>query len=222
MIVHAIVPVKELHRAKQRLARVLDTHERRALSLAMLNDVLVALSRSPVSRIIVIGRDVEAWHTARAYGAAFVMDQSLDLNAALHQAAADIPGHTAALVAPSDLPLLDAEDVGALTGISGDHPGVAIAPAHDGGTNLLLVNPVAGWTFLFGPDSLTHHIAAARQRHLPVHLLRLPHLERDIDDIDDLIWLAQQPGDTSAQRLARMFLDRKGAQLWQSSDMPPH
>jgi 2-phospho-L-lactate guanylyltransferase len=222
MIVHAIVPVKELHRAKQRLARVLDTHERRALSLAMLNDVLVALSYSPVSRIIVIGRDVETGHTARAHGAAFVIDQSAALNDALHQAAADIPDHAAALVAPSDLPLLGAEDVIALTCISGDKPGVAIAPAHDGGTNLLLVSPVVGWTFLFGPDSLTHHIAAARQRHLPVHLLRLPHLERDIDDIDDLIWLAQQPGDTSAQRLARMFLERKGAQLWQSSDMPPH
>jgi len=222
MVVHAIVPVKELHRAKQRLACVLDTHERRALSLAMLDDVLVALSRSPVSRIILIGRDVEAWHTAHAHGAAFVMDQSVDLNAALHQAAADIPDHTAVMVAPSDLPLLDAEDVVALTSISGNHPGVVIAPAHDGGTNLLLVNPVAGWTFLFGPDSLMQHIAAAKRRQLPVHLLRLPHIERDVDDIDDLIWLAQQPGDTSAQRLARMFLDRKGAQLWQSSDMPPH
>ncbi len=222
MVIHAIVPVKELHRAKQRLARVLDAHERQTLSLAMLNDVLVALSRSPVSRIIVIGRDVEAYHTARTHGATFVIDQSSTLNEALHQAAEDIPDHAAALVAPSDLPLLGVEDVIALIRMSGDNPGVALAPAHDGGTNLLLVNPVAGWTFLFGPDSLTHHIVEARQRQLPVHLLRLPHLERDVDDIDDLIWLAQQPGDTSAQRLARMFLERKGAQIWQSSDMPPH
>jgi 2-phospho-L-lactate guanylyltransferase len=66
MVIHAIVPVKELHRAKQRLARVLDAHERQTLSLAMLNDVLVALSRSPVSRIIVIGRDVEAYGIQRA------------------------------------------------------------------------------------------------------------------------------------------------------------
>ncbi|MGQ9549093.1 MAG: 2-phospho-L-lactate guanylyltransferase [Roseiflexus sp.] len=222
MIIHAIVPVKELRRAKQRLAQVLDTRERQALSLAMLDDVLVALSRSPVSRIVVIGRDVEARHTAYAHGAAFVMDRSSTLNDALYQAAADIPDHAAMLVAPSDLPLLGTEDVIALTCISGNDPGVAIAPAHDGGTNLLLVNPVAGWTFLFGPDSLTHHIAEATRRQLPVHLLRLPHLERDIDDIDDLIWLTQQPGNTSAQRLARMFLEQKGAQTWQSLDMPPH
>lgn len=222
MVIHAIVPVKELHRAKQRLARGLDISERRALSLTMLEDVLVALSRSPVSRVIVIGRDVEARHTACAHGAVFVMDRSASLNEALHQAAADVPDDAAVLVAPSDLPLLDAGDVVALTRISGDDPGVVIAPAHDGGTNLLLVNPVAGWTFLFGPDSLTHHITEARRRRLPVYLLRLPHLERDIDDIDDLIWLVQQPGNTAAQRLVRMFLERKGAQIWQSSDMPPH
>lgn len=207
MEIHAIVPVKELRQAKQRLAQALDAHERRELSLAMLGDVLAALSQSPVRRITVISRDVAAYQVATAHGAAIVVDQTSDLNAALHQAAADVPDSAAILVAPSDIPLLRAEDVEALSTTSG----VALAPAHDGGTNLLLAPAARGWTFLFGPDSFARHCAEAWRRGLPVHVVRLPHLERDIDEIDDLIWLAHQAGDAAAQRLARRFLEHKGA-----------
>jgi 2-phospho-L-lactate guanylyltransferase len=216
MEIHAIVPVKELQRAKQRLAHVLDGHERQALSLAMLSDVLAALSQAPLRRMMVISRDTAAYQTATAYGAAIVVDQTTDLNAALRQAAADVPDDAAILVAPSDIPLLRAEDVVALSEISG----VALIPAHDGGTNLLLVQPARGWTFLFGSNSCARHCAEARSRGLPVHIVRRPHLERDIDEIDDLIWLVQHPGHTAAQRLAREFLERKGAYIWRLSDMP--
>lgn len=216
MEIHTIVPVKELRQAKQRLAHALDAHERRELSLAMLGDVLAALSQSPIHRITVISRDVAAYQIAAMYGAAVVVDQTSDLNAALCQAAADVPGAAAILVTPSDIPLLRAEDIATLSATSG----VALTPAHDGGTNLLLVHPARGWTFLFGPDSFVRHCAEARRRGLPVHVVRMPHLERDIDEIDDLIWLAQQPGTTAAQRLAREFLERKGAHRWRLSDMP--
>ncbi len=218
MEIHAIVPVKELRQAKRRLAPVLDAHERQALSLSMLGDVLMALSRSPVCRITVISRDAAAHQVAIAHGAAIVVDRASDLNAALRQAVADLPARTAVLVAPSDLPLLRPDDVL----MAAETSGVVIVPAHDGGTNLLLVTSAQEWTFLFGPDSCARHCEEARRRGLPVRFVRLPHLERDIDEPDDLIWLAQQPGSTSAQRLAREFLERKGARQWQSSDMPQH
>ncbi|MCS6939284.1 MAG: 2-phospho-L-lactate guanylyltransferase [Roseiflexaceae bacterium] len=210
MDIHAIVPVKELRLAKQRLAHALDAHERHALSLAMLGDVLAALLHSPVQRVTVISRDMAACQMAIAYGAAIVVDQTSDLNAALQQAADNVPDHAAVLVAPSDIPLLQADDVMVLSKLSG----VAITPSHDGGTNLLLVRPVRRWKFLFGPDSCARHSAEARRLGLTVHIIHLPHLARDIDEVDDLIWLAQQPGNTSAQCLARDLLERRGAHIW--------
>ena len=47
MGVWAVVPVKELDRAKERLAAVLPPERRRALMLAMLEDVLTALAATP-------------------------------------------------------------------------------------------------------------------------------------------------------------------------------
>ena len=47
MGVWAVVPVKELDRAKERLAPVLPPERRRALMLAMLEDVLAALAAAP-------------------------------------------------------------------------------------------------------------------------------------------------------------------------------
>lgn len=211
MDIYAIVPVKELRQAKQRLADALNVHERRMLSLAMLGDVLAALSQSPVRRVTVISRDAAVFQIAAAHGAAIVVDQTFDLNAALQEAAADVPDDAAVLVAPSDIPLLQAEDVALLL----ERAGVVIVPAHDGGTNLLLAPSAKEWTFLFGPDSCARHYAEARRRGLPVHVVRLPHLERDIDEIDDLIWLARQPGNTSAQCLARELLEHRGAHIWQ-------
>ncbi|ABU60013.1 MULTISPECIES: 2-phospho-L-lactate guanylyltransferase [Roseiflexus] len=210
MDLYAIVPVKELRHAKQRLAHALDAHERQELSLAMLGDVLAALSQSQVRRVTVISRDTAAYQIATAYGAVIAVDQTSDLNAALYQAAVDVPDDAAILIVPSDVPLLRADDVMMLAA----QPGVAITPAHDGGTNLLLTPAIRGWTFLFGPDSFVRHCAEARRRGWTVHVVRLPHLERDIDEVDDLVWLAQQPGHTAAQRLAREFLMRKGARIW--------
>ncbi|MCS6840249.1 MAG: 2-phospho-L-lactate guanylyltransferase [Roseiflexus sp.] len=210
MEIHALVPVKKLRQAKQRLAHALNIHERQALSLAMLGDVLAALSQSSVRRVTVISQDTAAYQTASAYGAAIAADRASDLNAALQQAAAAVPDNAAVLVAPSDIPLLRADDIAALS----EQSGVTIVPAHDGGTNLLLVRPAREWTFLFGPNSCARHSAEARRLGLPVHMVYLPHLERDIDELDDLIWLAQQPGNTAAQRLARTFLESKGARIW--------
>ena len=47
MALWAVVPVKELDRAKERLASRLSSELRRALMLAMLEDVLAALAITP-------------------------------------------------------------------------------------------------------------------------------------------------------------------------------
>jgi 2-phospho-L-lactate/phosphoenolpyruvate guanylyltransferase len=53
-MLHAIVPMKSLALAKSRLAGLLDPPERRALALAMLEDVLRAAEMAPsISRTLV-------------------------------------------------------------------------------------------------------------------------------------------------------------------------
>jgi 2-phospho-L-lactate/phosphoenolpyruvate guanylyltransferase len=69
----AVVPVKELDRAKQRLAALLSPKLRRALMLAMLDDVLAALAAtSGLAGIGVVTVDAAASRLAMSYGARIV------------------------------------------------------------------------------------------------------------------------------------------------------
>lgn len=206
MMIHAVVPVKVLSAAKQRLAHLLGPAERQALSLAMLDDVLAALGETRDTTATIISRDSRAMELALARGAAAISDHTSDLNAALMQAARQLPDAAAMLVVPSDLPLVRPDDIAALACAFDEHHTIVMAPAHDGGTNALLLRPGEGMPFLFGPDSLARHMIAAAELGLRARLVRLPHLEHDIDDMDDLVWLARQPGESMAQRLAREFL----------------
>ncbi|HEX6209462.1 MAG TPA: 2-phospho-L-lactate guanylyltransferase, partial [Methylomirabilota bacterium] len=65
----AAVPVKDLVNAKQRLVRVLDAAERRALARTMLTDVLRALGGAGLDRVWVVTREPEVAALARAFGA---------------------------------------------------------------------------------------------------------------------------------------------------------
>lgn len=207
-MIHAVVPVKILSAAKQRLAAILGAAERQALALAMLEDVLAALGQSANLTTTIISRDPRALECAASYGAGNIADHTADLNGALRHAAAQLPGSAVMLIVPSDLPLLRPDDIATLTAALDDRQGIVAAPAHDGGTNILLLRPDEGMPFLFGSNSLARHLAAAEQHGLRARIIRLAHLEYDIDDMDDLIWLARQPGDTAAQRLARRYLER--------------
>ena len=66
----AVVPVKDLVRAKQRLAALLPSSERRTLVLLMLEDVLLTLRRVPaLSGIMVVTREGEVASRAQRFGA---------------------------------------------------------------------------------------------------------------------------------------------------------
>src|ERR1700733_4565416 len=66
----AILPVKSLDQAKQRLRSGLAPHDRRALVEAMFADALVALGRvSAIERIVVVSGDRVAQRIAGGYGA---------------------------------------------------------------------------------------------------------------------------------------------------------
>lgn len=202
----AIVPVKTLATAKTRLSHFLSPTERRALVLAMLDDVLAALLAAQcVDRVGVISADALVLAQASARGVDALVDQSADLNAALTQAARHYAGAgaTAALLLHADLPLVTPVEIEQMIACGLRAPGALLAPSRDGGTNALLAGPPLALPFHFGANSLAQHIAAAREQGVEVRQFRRPGLELDIDRPDDLWLLAETPGATATQQLAR-------------------
>lgn len=196
---HAVVPVKTLAQAKRRLAPLLDAPARRALSLAMLADILARLRRSPViASLTVVTADAEVAALAAAAGAA-LLRQPADrgLSAAVAAAARHLAAAGAGnlLYLPADVPLLAEADLRALWRSGGGAPSVTLVPAHDGlGTNALLCRPPDILPFAFEGASCARHLALARARGLPAELLALPGPALDIDRPDDLARLGARLG----------------------------
>src|SRR5437763_5213311 len=110
MAVWALVPVKELDLAKERLAPVLPPERRRALMLAMLEDVLAALAATPgLEGLAVVTVDAAARGLAARYRARIIETGARDGHSGAVAAAARVlaaqqcPGM---LTVPGDIPLV--------------------------------------------------------------------------------------------------------------------
>ncbi len=192
----AIVPMNRLSLAKSRLASALDPEGRRQLALWMGERVLRAIRESDlVERSAVVSPDPEVMTWARERDIEALSQSEGDLNAGLELGrqwsiaqAAD-----ALLVLFGDLPLLAAADVRSLIEAvrSRDTPAaVALAPDRaDTGTNALALRPPGALPFLFGAESFSRHIEAARQFGLDVRVIRRIGTSFDVDtpgDLDEL------------------------------------
>ncbi len=191
----AVVPVKSLARAKQRLSPMLTPRQRRLLVLAMLNDVLDALAGTPMLRgIMVISPDHGVGPVSAAAGAVCVF-QAGDIGyaASADQAARIAAGQYGAdgiMVVPADMPAATPED---FTAVLQAHagPGCTIVPSWDGeGSNCVVLSPPMAMGFLFGPSSFRRHVEAASRAGIAATLVDRPSLSRDIDTPADLACLA--------------------------------
>ena len=186
----AVVPVKPFTQAKSRLASILSPVDRALLSRSFLRHVLDAAQSAPsVAQIVVVSRDAEALHLAEERGLIALSEEWRGLNQALAQATRRIAeqGAGALLILPTDLPLVEPDDIEALWALALDEPAVVIAPARrGGGTNALLVRPPGILSYRFGPGSFNAHCAQARAAGIPLFVVRSPHLALDVDSPDDL------------------------------------
>jgi FO synthase len=186
----AVVPVKALAAAKQRLSSALTPPSRTGLVLAMLEDVLATLARVPaVERTVVVTRDAEVRATAERQGATVVAEpEGAGLNASIAAglAAATAAGAERGLVVPADVPLATPTEIEAV--LRHAAPGAcAIAPdaAHEG-TNALLLPLPAPFPTAFGAGSFSRHRAAAAAAGLAMPVVERDGLAHDIDEPDDL------------------------------------
>jgi 2-phospho-L-lactate guanylyltransferase len=206
----AVVPVKDLERAKRRLAGALDPAARRGLSLAMLADVLDALDATPgLDGIAVVSRDADVTALARRRGLRVIPEAGAGLNAAVAQAGNVLSAEGCArlLVMPADLPLAAPEEIAAVLAALPEAPGLALVPDRHGvGTNALACTPPDAVAPSFGAGSFARHLEAARDAGVPATVLRLPGLGLDIDTPEDLRAFMETPGATwthAALRAAR-------------------
>jgi 2-phospho-L-lactate/phosphoenolpyruvate guanylyltransferase len=198
----AVVPVKDLARAKQRLSARIGMAERRALVLLMLEDVLSILRRvEGLSRVMVVTREGEVAKRAERFGAEVLQEPANDgYTSAVERAARELTrrGEPAMLTIPGDVPGASPDEIARLLAASPAPPSIVLAPSRDGrGTNAALVSPPDAFDLRFGEPSFAAHVARAEGAGLAIEVLRLPGLGLDLDSPDDLDAFLRAPTPTA-------------------------
>jgi 2-phospho-L-lactate/phosphoenolpyruvate guanylyltransferase len=191
----AIVPVKSFALGKSRLAAILGAEQRTALNRRLFGRVLdAAQSHFSANRIVVVTADAFLLALVRGQGLHGLQDPGGGLNAALAH------GANAVIVLSSDLPLVTAGDIAALTSALGEAPCCVIAPDEtEQGTNALALAPPDAAFFRFGADSFQAHLAAARAGGRAVRVLRRAGLAQDLDTPENYKRFAEtQPAPSGA------------------------
>lgn len=194
MTTFAIVPVKRFRGAKQRLDDDLSAGTRRALTEAMVTDVLVALRRAErVDRVVVVTAEPAAEALARGYGADVIEekdDHGHSEAALLGIADAVERGADRVLLVPGDCPALRPPEVDALLAVGpppGGGPEIVVVPdRHGTGTNALVLSPPGAMAPSFGQGSRARHEEAARAAGVEPRIVETPSLMLDIDTGEDL------------------------------------
>jgi 2-phospho-L-lactate guanylyltransferase len=206
MAVWAVVPVKELDRAKERLAPVLPPERRRALMLAMLADVLTALAATPgLGGLTVVTVDGAARRLAARYNARIIEIGARDGHSGAVAAAARLlaaEGCASMLTVPGDVPLVTPAEITQLLAAHHPAPAFTIVPSRDErGSNAIICSPPDAVPLRFGDDSFFPHLQAAEACGIRPTVLRLPGIALDVDTPEDLAALTLVPSATRAHAL---------------------
>lgn len=192
----AVLPIKRLDAAKQRLAAGLDETRRRQLAEAMVADVLEAIGKArAIDRLIVVSGDPIAQELANDAGAEVVPDPEDAGHVEAAQAGiarAEVEGAKRVLLLAGDCPLLDPRELDRLlTGVPGRYVGI-VPDRHGSGTNALLLSPPDAIVPAFGEGSRERHVEAARAAGVPFGIEELPSIELDLDTPADVIALTRE------------------------------
>lgn len=199
MTTTAVIPIKQLENAKQRLAGMLSADDRMALFSAMVEDVLTAIEAcAQIDHLIVVTDDAAVSELARGYGAEIRPEpEQPGLIEAVTETGKQLSaeGVSTMVFLPGDVPLVSAEELELVLegfGLS-DGAEFLIVPASDlGGSNCVACSPPDCMTFGFGEDSFRRHLKIARELGLNPVVAKLPGIGLDIDTPDDLRELAAE------------------------------
>jgi 2-phospho-L-lactate/phosphoenolpyruvate guanylyltransferase len=192
----AVLPVKRLGAAKQRLAAGLDAERRRELAGAMVADVLEAIGGArTIDRIVVVSGDPVAQELAAQASAEVVPDPEDAGHSEAAQsgiARAEVESADRVVLLAGDCPLLDPRELDRLlTGVPERYVGI-VPDRHGSGTNALLLSPPNAIVPAFGEGSKVRHTEAARKAGIPFAIENLPSIELDLDTPADVIALTRE------------------------------
>ena len=194
---YVVIPAKNFHGAKQRLAGLLQPHERSALARATLTDTLTACAQAAgLAGIGVVTCDREVAELTASLGAEVLWEpQARGQSAAVARGGRECRrrGIASMLTMPGDIPLLTAADVETLAAAALSAPPVILVPNRDDtGTNALLLTPPDCLPVAFGDDSFRRHLRLCAERGLVVDVRRMPRVALDVDTPEDLVVFVAQ------------------------------
>ena len=186
--IHAIVPVNVIKLSKLRLSPILNSSGRARLTVAMLSDVLNAVSRvRMITRVTVVSADQEVQRIADSYNAKFIWEgKKRGLNNGVKLAIANSEGASAVVVIHADLPFANSREISRFLNRCKNHA-VGLAPSRDGnGTNAIFLKPPRILSPVFGRHSFQRHLTLAKQSKLAVRVFRSGPIGFDVDEPSDL------------------------------------
>lgn len=194
----AVIPVKELEGAKQRLSAFLSPEERHALAVTMMEEVLAALAGATrLAGVALVTLEARAVAIARREDWRVIEEGARDghtgsVDGGRRVLAAE--GVAGILTLPIDIPAATPAEIDAAVAAHQAAPAFTIVPAHDElGSNTVIVSPPMAVKLRFGDNSYFPHLDAARASGLAPTIVRQPGIAMDIDHPVDLAAFLRLP-----------------------------
>ena len=183
--IYAIIPVSKFKNAKNRLSPFLSEEEREKLLKVMLQDVTDTLKKH-VDKIFIISRDEDVLKYAESLKLDTILEnEDSNLNKALKQAMKECKGKTRkVIIVPSDIPLIGKTNVSMLIEASKSLDFI-IVPSKGGGTNMIIMKPMAIHTKFEG-FSYKEHVSAAERKKLNPQVHDSFFMALDVNTAQDL------------------------------------
>lgn len=183
--IYAIIPVTTFKNTKTRLSPFLSDEEREKLLKVMLHDVTDTLKKH-VDKIFIISRDEDILNYAESLNVnTIVENEDSNLNKALTQAMKLVKGKTRKIIiVPSDIPLIGKTNIQMLIDASKSLDFI-IVPSKGGGTNMMIMKPMAIHTRFEG-FSYKEHVKAAERKKLNPQVHDSFFMALDVDTPHDL------------------------------------
>ena len=209
----AIVPIKELDGAKQRLSPLLSPAQRRALIEVMMGEVLEAVAASPaLSGILVVTLDPQATALANRLGARVVTDGARDGHTGSVMGGMRLllsEGRGGMLTLPADIPAVTSQEISLVVGAHLPGRSFTISPAHDHlGSNTVICSAPDAVPLRFGDNSYYPHLDAAAKAGIEPTVIHQPGIAMDIDHPVDLAMFLALPQSVGTR--TRALLEEMG------------
>lgn len=194
-----LIPFRSFVDTKTRLAATIDHRLASSLARSMFSHVLTTCMRSNVSAdVLVVTASEDVAEFVRRRSAEAIVEQTGDLNAALHLSLDLLrrESYARATIVAADLPLLNEADLRLLS--NSGRESIAIAPNLEGrGTNGLSLPVTMPFEMRFGVGSARAHLEQCLNAEIGTALVHSRGLATDVDTVQDLSWVAAETRDAT-------------------------